>query len=103
MGSSDDTSVTRFGPGVIDRYIIHFVTKGRGYAVARLVVMDENEHGCARLRSGIKKRLCEKGERRAPRKSVDRKGLWHSCAQLLTKRLTNRPKFPILSDQSRDF
>ncbi|MBR5309212.1 MAG: AraC family transcriptional regulator [Clostridia bacterium] len=31
MGYSDDTSVTRFGPGVREQYIIHFVTKGRGY------------------------------------------------------------------------
>ena len=30
MGYSDDTAVTRFGPGVRDQYIIHFVTKGKG-------------------------------------------------------------------------
>ena len=31
MGYSDDTAVTRFGPGVRNYYIVHFVTKGKGY------------------------------------------------------------------------
>lgn len=31
IGYSSDTSVTRFGPGVRDSYIIHFVISGKGY------------------------------------------------------------------------
>lgn len=41
MGYSDDTAVTRFGPGVRDYYIIHFVTKGKGYFNGNTVTAGE--------------------------------------------------------------